>query len=304
MNFQQLGYVLAVCRERNFLEAAEKCNVTQSTLSAMILRFEEEIGISIFDRKTKPVTITKEGSTVIEKIKLILKETDDLKELVKELKGELSGELQIGVIPTIAPFVLPLFLGDFSKSYPGITLNIRESITESITTGLLNRTLDIGLLSLPVDHPDLIPIPLYDEQYRLYSHVNDNHISEKKANLRDINKEKLWLLAEGHCMRTQIQELCTLNKELKEWGNLNYEAGSIDTLIRLVKQTGGLTLLPHLATVSFSEQEKEHLFSFHKPVPVRKVGLLVHKHFVKKKLLELMRSQIMEAVGKYLTVAD
>ncbi|MGH1516451.1 hydrogen peroxide-inducible genes activator [Chryseobacterium sp. JK1] len=302
MNFHQLGYVMAVCEEKNFMEAAEKCNVTQSTLSTMILKLEEEIGISIFDRKTKPVQLTKEGSLLVEKMKLIIKEVDDFKEVVKELKGELTGELKIGVIPTVAPFVFPLFLYEFSRKFPMITLTIREDVTENIKRDILNRTLDIGFLSLPIENNDLVQMPLYDEHYKLYSYVENELIEKEKIDLRDINKEKLWLLAEGHCMRTQIEELCSMNREVKEWENLHYEAGSIDTLVRLVKQTKGLTLLPYLSTIDFTEEEKKYLFSFMDPVPARKIGLLTHKHFVKQKLLKIIRDEILNAVRQHIDI--
>ena len=126
MNIQQFNYILALAEFRHFELAAEKCNITQSTLSTMISKFEEEIGIEIFDRKKKPVQVTKEGSTIIEQLKIITTDIDQLKELTKEVKGEIKGNLTLSVIPTIAPFLLPLFLQDFAAKFPNLNIVVRE----------------------------------------------------------------------------------------------------------------------------------------------------------------------------------
>ncbi|WP_430614814.1 LysR substrate-binding domain-containing protein [Flavobacterium sp. JP2137] len=300
MNLQQLEYVLAVYEETNFSFAAEKCFVSQSTLSTMIIKLEEELGIVIFDRKSKPVGVTLEGAAIIEKIKLILASVYDLQEMTKEMKGNLSGKVRVGVIPTVAPFLMPLFLNRFVNTYKEVHLVVQELITESIVERIENRTLDFGIASspLPSKYTEVISIPLYQEPFMLLDYSGHRHLLP--IDIGEIDKQKLWLLAEGHCMRAQIQNLCAENQAQKHWANLDYQAGGMDTLIRLVKKTGGLTLLPYLATLDFNEQERKQLYRFEQPTPQREICLLVHKNFVKKGVLNLFKTEITAAVAPFL----
>ena len=150
MNIQQLKYILAVAELKHFGLAATHCFVTQSTLSTMIGKFENEINVKIFDRKTKPVTITKEGEVLIEQIHIILKEVDNLNERVKVLKGEMSGEFKIGIIPTIAPYLLPRFLSDFAGRYTQLQFSVTELTTNTIIEKIRNRQIDLGIVALPL----------------------------------------------------------------------------------------------------------------------------------------------------------
>ncbi len=294
MNVQQLNYVISVGELLSFGKAAKKCFVTQSTLSTMVARFEEEIGIIVFDRKTKPITITKEGKEVIKQLKVVIKEMDHLEEIVNDLKGQISGAMKIGVIPTVAPFLLPLFLNDFIKKFPDVHFEISEITTEKIIQELKNRTLDVGILSTPLDHPDLLETVLYNEPFFLYDRAN-----KSKSPVNDVSKidiDRLWLLDEGHCMRTQVETICSLrDKRAKDW-NLEYKSGTIDTLLRFVRKNNGVTLLPYLATIDFSKEERAFLKKFKTPVPVRAISLVVHKHFVKKKLLHLLMQEVKDLI--------
>ncbi len=300
MNLQQLEYVLAVYEETNFSFAADKCFVSQSTLSTMIIKLEEELGIKIFDRRSKPVGVTQEGAVIIDKIKMILAGVYDLQEVAKEMKGDLSGLIRIGVIPTVAPYLMPLFLSRFVHQYKEIQLVVQELITESVLEKIENRTLDFGIASSPIPSKfsDVVSIPLYQEAFLLFDYSEREH--DFPLHLKDIDREKLWLLAEGHCMRSQIQTLCAENQEQKNWSNIDYQAGGLDTLIRLVKKTGGLTLLPYLATLDFKETDLAKLHQFHSPNPNREICLLVHKNFVKKGILAVFKTEIINTVSPLL----
>ena len=291
MNIQQFQYVATVAELRHFEQAAEKCCIAQSTLSTMIGRFEEEIGIKIFDRKTKPISITKEGHVLVEQLKLILKEVDTLHQQVQSLKGELSGSLSIGIIPTVAPYILPEFLNDFAKKFPDISFTVSEMTTHSIIESLQRRELDVGILATPVNQNELIETPLYNESFVLYD-CSDEGIGSH-ANLDNINFNKLWLLEEDHCLSTQVKQICDYdNCKDKEDVNFNFQAGSIDSLIRFVKINKGMTLLPYLAALDFTPHQYRHVKHFAAPVPVRTIGLIVHKHFVKKQILRLLQQEI------------
>ena len=295
MNIQQFNYILAVAEFKHFELAAEKCNITQSTLSTMISKFEEEIGIEIFDRKKKPVQVTKEGSTIIEQLKIITADIDQLKELTKEVKGEIKGNLTWSVIPTIAPFLLPLFLQDFAAKFPNLNIVVREETTSEIVRKIKSRELDIGILSIPIEDKDIIEVKLYDEPFVFF---DASDAESSSVSIQKINTNNLCLMEEGHCMRTQVLKLCDLNRtSIDTKLNFEYKAGSIDSLLRFVKANRATTLLPYLSIVDFSENEKKHVSYFSEPVPYRSIGLVVHRHFVKKRLLETLQKNITEKIS-------
>jgi LysR family hydrogen peroxide-inducible transcriptional activator len=294
MNIRQIEYVLAVAEQRHFETAAEQCFISQSTLSTMISKFEEEIGIHIFDRKRKPVEITNEGQLIIDQLRLISKNIDQLNQLVDEMKGVVKGKLKIAVIPTIAPFLLPLFLQQFAQQFPELTIEVREHTTQVIIEKLKKRELDLGILSTPLLDDDIEEHHLYDEPFVMFD-TTGKYMSTLKV--EDIVLDDLWLMEEGHCMRTQIVRLCELKKsKLNKAINFEFRAGSIDSLLRIVKANHSTTLIPYLATLDFSSEDKKYIKEIVEPVPQRSIGLVTHRYFVKKKILELLSEIIKTAV--------
>ncbi len=290
-----MQYVLAVVELRHFERAAERCFVTQSTLSTMIGKFEEEIGIRIFDRRTKPVTITREGREIVEQIRHIVKEIDLLDYKIQALKGEIKGEFKMGIIPTVAPYLLPLFLLEFVKAFPDVKFSIEEKNTAEIQNELKRRRLDIGIVAIPLEEPDLVELPLYSEPLLLF----DCHSGKgaEKREVGELDYSRLILLEDEHCLRSQVEQICALSK--RQWplaSNFEYKAGSIDGLIRFTKSYQGMTILPKMAALGMPESDRSCLFSFQPPVPVRSIGLVVHKHFVKRRLLEELQKSICRSV--------
>ena len=296
MNIQQIAYILAVDQLHNFGLAARKCHITQSTLSTMVARFEDEIGITIFNRRKKPVTATREGVQVIQQLKIIQDEIENLHGVIQSLKGELQGEVKIGIIPTIAPYLLPRFLHDFIQQFPGLHFVVSEMTTAKILTQLESRTLDIGIVSTPLNHPDCEEVFLYDEPFLLYDSLQPS--PKEAVDLNDLEYNRLWLLEEGHCMRTQVEQICSLHERQNLHRNLDYQSGSIDTLLRFVNSNKGVTLLPYLATLDMDVTEKRCLQTFLEPIPSRSVGLIVHRHFVKREMLEVLGQLIKVRVGE------
>lgn len=294
MNIQQFQYVLALAEYRHFETAAEKCFITQSTLSTMVSKFEDELGIQIFDRKKKPLGLTSEGAVLLEQIRRIRREIDALEELSQEIKGEIGGSLSIAVIPTVAPFLLPLFLHRFAKAFPKLLIDVREQTTAEIIRNLHSRDLDIGIVSIPLQDALLQEHHLYDEAFVYFD------MQQQEPGLiapQHIDPRQLCLLEEGHCMRTQIVELCKYyENKLSEQLNFRFRAGSIDSLLRFVRANAGATLLPELAVLDLSAEEKQRISLFESPRPYRSIGLVVHQHFVKRKLLELLLKDIRSAV--------
>jgi len=295
MNIQQIQYVLALEKFRHFETAADNCCISQSTLSTMINRLEEEIGIRIFNRKTKPVTITQEGIHLIERLRIIQKEIDSLHVVIQELKGEMAGELRIGVIPTVAPDLLPLFLSKFALEFPKVKLIVHEMTTSEIQKSLKNRVLDVGILAIPLEDEELKELELYSEPFLVYDWtLADN---KKSISIQELDYSNLWLLEEGHCLRTQVQSICELsNKSNSKTQNIEFKAGSMDSLLRFTKASQGATIIPYLATLNLTKEEKDKLVSFEFPTPVRTIGLITHEHFVKKKLLLQLQKTIQHVV--------
>ena len=300
MNIQQFQYILAVAENKHFETAAQKCFVTQSTLSTMISRFEDEIGIQIFDRKKKPVAITADGQLLLDQMKTIINNIEQLQEMTKEIKGEVKGSLTISVIPTIAPFLLPLFLQSFASKFPDLNIKVKEQTTHEIMQDIKSRVLDIGIISIPVQDKDIVELKLYDEPFVFYDASEDY---AKPNAIKDIEIRNLCLMEEGHCMRTQVVNLCDLNKkDFHSKLNFEFKAGSIDSLLRFVKANRATTLVPYLSILDFSEEEKRHVSHFAAPVPYRSIGLVVHRHFVKKNIINMLQKEIMEQVSKVLSL--
>ncbi|MBS1760574.1 MAG: LysR family transcriptional regulator [Bacteroidetes bacterium] len=294
MNIQQFQYVLAVAEHRHFETAAEKCFVAQSTLSTMISKFEEEIGISIFDRKKKPVAITKEGVVILKQLKVIIGEITRLDEMADELKDTIKGVLKIAVIPTIAPFLLPLFLQDFAKKHPQLMIEVKEKTTNEIIHQLKSRDLDIGIVSIPLQDDELSERFLYKEPFVLFDASGK---TKKKLTAKEWKPENIWLLEEGHCMRNQVLEICNTREPEKDSSfNINFKAGSIDSLVRFAKANKGQTLLPYLAQTNFTMNEKKFLSHFKNPVPYRNIGLVAHRHYARKKIITLLQDEIIAKI--------
>jgi LysR family transcriptional regulator, hydrogen peroxide-inducible genes activator len=292
MNFQQLEYIIAVDTHRHFAKAAEKTFVTQPTLSMMIQKLEEELGLRIFDRSKQPVKPTQEGEEVIARAKQIVADVNRLKEFAKVLKHEISGELKLAVIPTLAPYLLPLFLKAFVEKHPLLKINIRELVTNDIITSLKNGDIDIGLLATPLTDPKLEEHPVFYEEFFAYV-SDDEKVARKKYLLpKDIDLSKLWLLEEGHCLRNQVLNLCELKKKDFEGARLQYEAGSIETLKNLVDHHKGITILPHLATLDLSKKQQERIREFGHPKPMREISLVVNKNFHRTSILNTLKAEI------------
>ncbi len=301
MNIQQLEYIIAVDNHRHFVQAAEHCNVTQPTLSMMIRKLEEELGIKIFDRTKQPIVPTAIGRQIIDQAKAILHETGKMQELARNFNGDLSGELRIGIIPTIAPYLLPHFVQPFIETYPEIRLHVSELITEKIMSELKMGNLDVGIVATLSGESSLQELPLYKE--RFFAYVSDKvDLYNKRYILPgDIEPNELWLLEEGHCFRTQIQRLCELSRKSQFGNSFNYRSGSIETLIRMVDRNGGITILPELAIDELSDERKKHIRHFQFPEPAREVCLVVNREQVKTRLIDALRKGITDCLPATVT---
>lgn len=294
MNLQQLEYIIAVDNYRHFSTAAEKCFVTQPTLSMMIQKLEEELDVKIFDRSKQPVIPTEIGKNIIQQARLILNETNTLREIVTSQRETIEGELRIAVIPTLAPYLMPLFVKPMAEQYPSVKLYISEMTTENIILRLKQSTIDVGIMATPTNDKDLFENPLFFEEFVVYAAQNESILSKRYLIANDIDVNRLVLLEEGHCMRSQVINLCELRHTTNMINNVFYEAGSIETLKNMIEVHSGVTILPELAVTNMDEEQLQLVRFFKSPAPVREISLVTHRAFVKKRLIEALKTVILE----------
>lgn len=295
MTFTQLEYVVAVADSRQFAKAATQCFVTQPTLSMQLQKLEEELGIRIFDRHKQPVVPTEGGEELIAQARKILAERDAVFDLVQIQKGVIQGQLIIGIIPTLAPYLLPLFIASFTRKYPQVKLVVQELTTGHIIKRLKEGRLDAGILVTPLQETGFNEEVLFYEE--MVAYVSKTNKAYKKNYLlaADIDPEKLWLLEEGHCFRSQVLNLCELRKNSLS-SHFEYEAGSLETLKRMVHLNEGITILPELATLDLTPKQHNLLRYFKSPAPVREVSLLTYRHQLKHRLLNVLKDEILAVI--------
>jgi LysR family transcriptional regulator, hydrogen peroxide-inducible genes activator len=291
MTITQLQYVLAVAEHRNFTLAAEKCFVTQPTLSMQIQKIEEELSIQIFDRSKKPIQLTEIGQKIVAQAKNIVNEADRIQDIVEQQKGFIGGEFKLGIIPTVMPTLLPMFLSNFIKKYPKVNLIIEELNTNDIIEKLKNGHLDAAIAVTPLEDEKIKEIVLYYEPFVAYIPENHQIFNKKEIEIDDLNIDEILLLQDGHCFRDGILNLCRRNN-----GNNNQhfriESGSFETLIKLADEGLGMTLLPYLHTMDLSEKNNLKLKHFVEPKPAREVSLIFPKNELKIHIIDALRTTI------------
>ncbi|MCA5006463.1 LysR substrate-binding domain-containing protein [Sphingobacterium bovistauri] len=301
MNIQQLQYIVAIDEHRHFQRAAESCFVTPATLSMMVKKLEEELEVTIFDRSKQPISPTDIGNSIIEKAKTVLYHIKDLENTAKGNSNDMEGDIRIAVIPTLAPYLSHLFLPQLIQKYPNMRIKLYEWNTNQIVEALNHDRLDIGIAATPLGRAEIKELPVFYE--KLVAYTTDENYDDNKEFIapQDINLKKLWLLEEDHCLRAQVANLCSLKKKYGKNLQLDFEAGSIETLLNMVNINNGITILPELAVHTLSPQRKLCVKKFTAPIPVREISLLTYRHFIKTKLLQVLADEIKEAVTPYLS---
>lgn len=300
MTITQLQYVLAVAEHKNFTLAAEKCFVTQPTLSMQIQKIEEELNILIFDRSKKPIQLTDIGRKIVEQAKNIVNEAVKIKDIVDYQKGFIGGEFRLGIIPTIMPTLLPMFLNNFIKKYPKIKLIIEELNTDEIIMRLKNGHLDAAIAATPLEDEKIKEIVLYYEPFVAYIPENFAISLKKEIEVSDLNLDDILLLQDGHCFRDGILNLCR-NQDVASRNSFQLESGSFETLIKLADEGLGTTLLPYLHTLELKEKDKLKLRHFKEPKPAREVSLIYPKSELKIHIIDALRNSISGVVKGAIT---
>jgi LysR family hydrogen peroxide-inducible transcriptional activator len=298
MTITQLEYIVAVDTYRSFVLAAEKCFVTQPTLSMQVQKLEDTLGVKLFDRSKQPVVPTEIGVEVIAQARILLGESEKIKEIIDDRKRELSGELKVGIIPTVAPYILPKILQTFIEKYPQVKLVVWEQTTEQIIQQLKLGIIDCGILSTPLNESNLIEIPVFYENFVAYVSKNSKLSKKKNISPDDIDIEEIWILNEGHCMREQVLNICQRRKSTQVFKHFEYNTGSVETLKRMVDQNNGATILPELALADLSEKNMDKVRYFKGPEPAREVSIVIQRNFLKRRMIEALKNEILDFLPK------
>ncbi|MBB4037481.1 LysR family hydrogen peroxide-inducible transcriptional activator [Dysgonomonas hofstadii] len=301
MNIQQLEYIIAVDNHRHFAKAAEASFVTQPTLSMMIQKLEDELGVKIFDRSQLPVQPTVIGTQIINQARVIVSQVKQIKEIIQEEKGIVQGVFKLGIIPTIAPYLLPKLMKAHDENGYDIVLVIEETTTAQIVEKLMNGALDGAILATPLKNEKITEHPIYYE--RFYAYVSPRETSlyaKKELEEDDLNINRLWLLEEVHCFRGQILRICNMRKRKSSHSLFSYEAGSINTLINIVDNNSGLTIIPEMAIEELTEKQKRNIRPLKGISPVREISLVTRREFLRERVLDIIMSEVKQSVPQAL----
>ncbi len=291
MTITQLYYVLAVAENQNFTKAAEKCFVTQPTLSMQIQKLEDQLDVLIFDRSKKPIELTDVGKKIVKQARNIVNESYRIQDIVDQQKGFIGGEFKLGIIPTVMPTLLPMFLKTFIKRHPKVKLKIEELTTEEIIARIVDGHLDAAIAATPLEHDTIKERVLYYEPFVSYIPKNHRLHDSKKIDVSDLDISDMLLLEDGHCFRDGVINLCKVFKNHTD-DKFQLESGSIETLIKLSNEGLGMTLLPYLHTLDINDKEKKNLHHFNEPTPAREVSIIYHKSELKMQIIEALQDVI------------
>ena len=303
MTITQLKYVLAVAEHQNFTKAAEKCFVTQPTLSMQIQKLEDQLAIQIFDRSKKPIELTEVGRKIVNQAKNIVNEADRITDIVDQQKGFIGGEFRLGIIPTVMPTLLPMFLKAFIKRYPKIKLKIEELNTEEIIQRIKDGHLDAAIAATPLKNEHIKERVLFYEPFVGYIPSNHRLTSKKTLEVSDLDINDMLLLEDGHCFRDGVLNLCKANKT-SDQNEFQLESGSFEMLVKLTNEGMGMTLLPYLHTLDLNEKDKTLLKEFKTPKPAREISLIYHKTQLKIQLIEALKNTIDGVVRGAISFSD
>jgi LysR family hydrogen peroxide-inducible transcriptional activator len=275
LTLTQLRYLDAVERHRSFRVAAEHCRVTQPGLSMQVQRLEELVGFSVFDRSSNPVVPTERGARLIAQARAVLRELARLHDVVLASEGTLTGNYRLGVIPTLIPTLVPPLLQAFGKAHPRVELTVEEAKTEVMVRRLLDGTLHGGLAATPLGVAGIAETPLFQEELYVYLSPGHELCQRDALHQSDLVDQRPWLLAEGHCFRSQALHLCAADVRSDSALSLHFEGESFETLVRIVDAGMGLTVLPELVVRALPEERRRtQVRPFALPRPVREVSLL------------------------------
>ncbi len=299
MNLRDLKYLVALADTRHFGQAAERCFVSQSTLSGQIKKLEEELGVVLFERTKRTVETTPHGAAIVEYAKRVLDQADALVELAKSYQDPVVGPLRMGIIPTLSPYLMPLILKPLNKQYPQIKLVLSEELTDTLLTRLAQHEIDAALLATPVENPDLEFIPLFNEPF-WFAHPHGHSLAAKRNIVQsDLDNTDLLLLSEGHCLAEQAMAVCNKQHRRVQGDMADFRAASLETLLQMVGAGFGCTLLPALALKADLAKDRGVIArELNLPDTFRQILLVYRRTFPRRQALEAFAQIVLENLPK------
>ena len=288
MTLQQMEYIVAVDKYRHFAKAAESCGISQSTLSSLVQKLEIELDVTIFDRNSHPLKPTAIGEEIISRAKLLLFNAAQVKELVATRKGESVGKVSLGITSTVAPYLLPKMLKYLSINHPDIELHVEEARVSTLVSQLERGELDIALLATPLNNDDLLEIPVYQERLMAYVSPDEPIYNDPDLQTGRLPVESVWVLREGYCPNRGVFPFCNYRAEHQAV----YEAGSVETLIKIVDENGGYAIIPELHVPLLRKCQQANVRVLTNPEPSREIAFVVHRNFVRERLLNILADAI------------
>lgn len=294
MTIVQLEYLLAVANYGSFSLASEHCFVTQPSLSTQIKNLEDELGVILLNRGQKPMSLTEAGKVVVNQANIAISSFHSIAEKIGEMKKEVKGVFRLGVIPTIAPYLLHKFVPSFVDKYPNVRVEIREMYTREIEMELKSGKIDAGLLAAGFTSAGEVNEDiLFTDKFYLYHSLESPMSKLEDVHIADIDVNSLILLPDGHCLRTQVVDLC--NAQSRKNDKISFDSGSLETISRMVDSIGGITILPEMAISLLSERRKEQVKPFSPIINARRdIALAVSKSFYKKGIYNAIREEIIK----------
>lgn len=293
VSLKQLKYFDAVARSGHFGRAAAHCAISQPALSMQVQELERSLGIQLLERGRNGVILTEGGKEIAERAARVLADVRDIVDAARRQGDVLAGPLALGVIPSLAPYILPRLLPMIRDGFPGLDLSIRETQTQTLLGELADGELDLLLLALPVEHPDVETVRLFDDRFLLAMAASHRMSNRVKATPDLLEDDRLLLLEEGHCLRDQALAFCNLQRV----ENFNtFGASSLSTLVQMVANGLGMTLLPEIAVPLETRHGDIHLMRFADPEPQRVIGLAWRKSSPRKHQFAELGKMITAAV--------
>ena len=300
VSLRQLRYLESLAETRHFGHAAQACAVSQPALSMQIKELEDELSVSLVERRKAGIELTAQGEEIARRARSILASVRDLLDYAKHQEGVLSGVLKLGAIPSIAPYLLPAALPELQRRFPALSLQLHETVTSNLVRELVTGALDVILVALPIDDPEVDTFPLFDDRFILAVKATKRNQRLRHASAEMLTQDRLLLLEEGHCLRDQALSYCHMvTREARE----SFGASSLATIVQMVANGYGITLLPEMAIASEIHSGGDiRLLRFRAPEPKREIGLAWRKTSPRKRdfiqFAELLR-QVAPRVGKH-----
>ena len=294
MNLRELEYLVAIDDERHFNRAAERCFVSQPTLSGQLKKLEQELDVLLVERNTRKVLMTEVGSVIADQARKVLADIKTIRDIAGSYDNPMAGELNVGLIPTVAPYLLPIIMRPIKKQYPELKLWLHEYQTSVLLEKLKRADLDVLILALPVETEEFSELSLFNEAFELAVPMGTTLSKKQAISLDDIAHKEMLLLEEGHCLRGQALDVCFTAGATE---NTGFHASSMETLRHMVGEGMGMTLIPELAVpVKQSKRDSISYVPFKEPKPSRQIGMLYRKGSYREKAFENIQGIIQTAV--------